>query len=114
MRGGDTAFTQRDAAHDVNINAVWLPATEAGAARPVGTRAFDALGPGPVGAYVNFLATRAQERVRAASGPERTRAWPRSSAATTPTTCSGSTRTSGRRDPDHEARPAAVERLLEP
>jgi FAD/FMN-containing dehydrogenase len=67
-RGPDTAFAQRDAAHDVNINAVWLPddreparhvewAHETGAALAAEGRA-----------YVNFLADASRERVRAAYG----------------------------------------------
>jgi FAD/FMN-containing dehydrogenase len=67
-----TAFTQRDAAHNVNINAVWLP-DDPEPERHVlwADEAFEALGPvARPRAYVNFLADEPQQRVRAAYGPE--------------------------------------------
>jgi FAD/FMN-containing dehydrogenase len=69
----DTAFGQRDAAHDVNINAVWLPGD---AARDEHVRwareCYAALEPFATGrTYVNFLADEGQQRVRAAYGEER-------------------------------------------
>ena len=69
---GATAFAQRDAAHNVNINAVWLP-DDPEAERHVrwADDAFAALAPAARGrAYVNFLASEPQERVRAAYGAE--------------------------------------------
>ena len=70
-RGPDTAFGQRDAAHDVNVNAVWLPG-DPDAERHVewAREAHAALAPHARGrAYVNFLQDEPQERVRAAYGP---------------------------------------------
>jgi FAD/FMN-containing dehydrogenase len=69
----DTAFGQRDAAHDVNINAVWLPGD---AARDEHVRwareCYAALEPFATGrTYVNFLADEGQQRVRAAYGEKR-------------------------------------------
>jgi FAD/FMN-containing dehydrogenase len=66
-----TAFAQRDAAHDVNINAVWL-AGDADADRHVQwvRDTYEALEPHSRGrAYVNFLEDEGQDRVRAAYGP---------------------------------------------
>jgi FAD/FMN-containing dehydrogenase len=67
---GATAYPQRDAAHNVNINAAWLPDDpEADAHVRWARECFDALGPGAAGrAYVNFLSDEGQERVRAAYG----------------------------------------------
>jgi FAD/FMN-containing dehydrogenase len=67
----DTAFSQRDAAHDVNINAVWLEG-DPEADRHVQWvrdtyRALEPHSPGRV--YVNFLEDEGQDRVRAAYGP---------------------------------------------
>jgi FAD/FMN-containing dehydrogenase len=65
-----TAFTQRDAAHNVNINAVWLPG-DPEAERHVqwANDAYAALAPAARDrSYVNFLAEEPQERVRAAYG----------------------------------------------
>jgi FAD/FMN-containing dehydrogenase len=69
---GATAFSQRDAAHNVNINAVWL-AGDADAERHMAwcDEAYRALAPHARSrAYVNFLAQEPQERVRAAYGVE--------------------------------------------
>jgi FAD/FMN-containing dehydrogenase len=69
----DTAFGQREAAHNVNINAVWTeddpePERHIAWARDF----FDALQPHTSGrVYVNFLGDEGQDRVRAAYG-ERT------------------------------------------
>jgi FAD/FMN-containing dehydrogenase len=66
----DTAFSQRDAAYNVNINAVWLeddpePERHIAWARDF----FDALQPNASGrVYVNFLGDEGQDRVRAAYG----------------------------------------------
>jgi FAD/FMN-containing dehydrogenase len=67
-----TAFTQRDAAHNVNINAVWLPDDpEPELHVRWADEAFQALAPvARPRAYVNFLADEPQQRVRAAYGPE--------------------------------------------
>ncbi len=71
----DTAYAQRDAAHNVNINAVSLaddpePERHVAWAR----EAFAALEPFGTGrTYVNFLADEGQDRVRAAYGEEKYR-----------------------------------------
>jgi FAD/FMN-containing dehydrogenase len=69
----DTAYGQRDAAHNVNINAVWLPDDPARDEHVRWTReCFAALEPFSTGrAYVNFLGDEGRERVRAAYGRER-------------------------------------------
>jgi FAD/FMN-containing dehydrogenase len=71
----DTAYPQRDAAHNVNINAVWLPGDPEPERHVAWARdAFAALEPFATGrAYVNFLADEGQERVRAAYGEEKYR-----------------------------------------
>jgi FAD/FMN-containing dehydrogenase len=63
------AFAHRDAAHNVNINAVWNetdgdPATE----RAWAADFFARLGPHAMGVYVNFLGEEGNDRVRAAYG----------------------------------------------
>jgi hypothetical protein len=66
----DTAYGQRDAAHNVNINAVWTeddpePERHIAWARDF----FDALLPHAGGrVYVNFLGDEGRDRVRAAYG----------------------------------------------
>jgi FAD/FMN-containing dehydrogenase len=66
----DTAYSQRDAAHNVNINAVWTeddpePERHIAWARDF----FDALQPHASGrVYLNFLGDEGQDRVRAAYG----------------------------------------------
>jgi FAD/FMN-containing dehydrogenase len=69
----DTAYGQRDAAHNVNINAAWLADDPARDEHVRWTReCFAALEPFSTGrAYVNFLGDEGQERVRAAYGEER-------------------------------------------
>jgi FAD/FMN-containing dehydrogenase len=69
-RGADTAFSQRDAAHDVNINAVWLPDDEEGDRHVRWVRhCHAALEPyARDRVYVNFLEDEGPERVRAAYG----------------------------------------------
>jgi FAD/FMN-containing dehydrogenase len=69
----ETAYGQRDAAHNVNINAVWLPEdADADAHVRWARECFDALEPAAAGrAYVNFLGDEGQERVRAAYGEAR-------------------------------------------
>jgi hypothetical protein len=65
-----TAYSQRAAVHNVNIDAVWLPAEEDRAERePSWARtAYEALAPHQVGVYVNFLGDEGEERVRSAYG----------------------------------------------
>jgi hypothetical protein len=65
-----TAYSQRAAVHNVNIDAVWLPAEEERAVRePLWARtAYEALAPHELGVYVNFLGDEGQERVRSAYG----------------------------------------------
>ena len=67
----DTAFSQRDAAHNVNINAVWLEDDPEAERHIRWTQdCYAALEPHARGrAYVNFLADEGQDRVRAAYGP---------------------------------------------
>jgi len=69
----DTAYSQRDAAHNVNINAVWLPDDrEADAHVRWAREIYDALEQTASGrAYVNFLGDEGQDRVRAAYGEEK-------------------------------------------
>jgi FAD/FMN-containing dehydrogenase len=69
-RHHDTAFVQREAAHNVNVNAVWLP-DDPDAERHIrwAHDAHAALAPHSRGrAYVNFLQDEPQDRVRAAYG----------------------------------------------
>ena len=68
--GGDaTAYSDRGAAHNININGVWLPHEEIGEQEIEWTRSFFAdLEPHRTGAYVNFLDRDDQDRVRAAYG----------------------------------------------
>ena len=73
VREDATAYTQRDAAHNVNINAVWL-AGRPGGRRPraVGARMLRRARQTASGrAYVNFLGDEGQDRVRAAYGEEK-------------------------------------------
>jgi hypothetical protein len=67
----DTAFSQRDAAHNVNINAVWVEG-DPGADRHLRwvRDCYAALEPHTRGrAYVNFLEDEGEDRIRAAYGP---------------------------------------------
>jgi FAD/FMN-containing dehydrogenase len=63
-----TAFPNRDAAHDINIVASWLPADAGAADRHIDwvRRFFSALEPHSRGLYVNFVSDDAGERIRAA------------------------------------------------
>jgi FAD/FMN-containing dehydrogenase len=66
----ETAFTQRDAAYNVNINAVWTP-EDPDAERHIRWACdyFDAMQPHAGGrVYVNFVGDEGQDRVRAAYG----------------------------------------------
>jgi FAD/FMN-containing dehydrogenase len=67
-----TAFANRDASHDVNIVAAWLPEQAADAARHrAWVREFwAALEPFSRGVYVNFTSDDAADRVRLAYTPE--------------------------------------------
>ncbi len=66
-----TAFPHRDAAHDINIVASWLPeqAGEADRHRAWVRGFFDDLAPHSRGVYVNFTSDDAQSRVREAYSP---------------------------------------------
>jgi FAD/FMN-containing dehydrogenase len=66
-----TAFSQRDAAHDVNINAVWLDGDPDADRHVQWVRdCYAALEPHTQGrVYVNFLEDEGEDRVRAAYGP---------------------------------------------
>jgi hypothetical protein len=65
-----TAYSQRAAVHNVNIDAVWLPAEEdrADRERTWARGAYEALAPHELGVYVNFLGEEGEERVRSAYG----------------------------------------------
>jgi hypothetical protein len=65
-----TAYSQRAAVHNVNIDAVWLPVEEDRAERePAWARAaYESLAPHQLGVYVNFLGDEGEERVRSAYG----------------------------------------------
>jgi FAD/FMN-containing dehydrogenase len=67
-----TAYSNRGAAHNVNINGVWLPHQEIGDQESEWTRAFfAALEPHQTGGYLNFLDRDDREdRVRAAFGDD--------------------------------------------
>jgi FAD/FMN-containing dehydrogenase len=69
----ETAFSQRDAAHNVNINAVWTDDDEEPERHVEWTRRFHtALEPlGCDRVYVNFLGDEGAERVRSAYGDEK-------------------------------------------
>ena len=66
-----TAFPYRDAAHDLNIVASWLPEQAGDADRHIAwvRGMFDALAPYSRGVYVNFTSDDANDRVRAAYSP---------------------------------------------
>jgi len=65
---GSTAFPYRDATHDLNIVASWLPEDADDADRHIEwvRTTFDALEPHSRGVYVNFTSDDAAERVRVA------------------------------------------------
>jgi FAD/FMN-containing dehydrogenase len=69
----DTAYGQRDAAYNVNVNAVWTPEDPDGERHIAWARNFfDALQPhARRRVYVNFLGDEGPERVRAAYGAEK-------------------------------------------
>jgi DNA-binding HxlR family transcriptional regulator len=68
---GATAYSHRHAAHNINVNGVWLPHQPIGPQETEWTRAFfAALEPHQTGVYVNFLDRDDQDRVRAAYGEE--------------------------------------------
>ncbi len=70
----DTAYSHRNAAHNININGVWQPGDEAAAEHTQWARRFlDELGPHQSGVYVNFLMEEGHDRVRAAYGEEKYR-----------------------------------------
>ena len=66
------AFTGREAAHAVNINAAWLDGEDPDDDRGWARTFFAALQPhGTGGVYVNFLGNEGQDRVKAAYGEEK-------------------------------------------
>jgi FAD/FMN-containing dehydrogenase/DNA-binding HxlR family transcriptional regulator len=66
-----TAYSDRGAAHNININGVWLPHEQMGETEMEWTRAFFAdLEQHQTGAYVNFLDRDDQDRVREAYGED--------------------------------------------
>jgi FAD/FMN-containing dehydrogenase len=69
----ETAYPQRDAAHNVNVNAAWLPDDPEPERHVAWARdCHAALEPFAAGrVYVNFLADEGQARVRAAYGEEK-------------------------------------------
>jgi FAD/FMN-containing dehydrogenase len=67
-----TAYSHRDAAHNININGVWRPGDQGAAEHVEWTRRFlDELAPFQSGVYVNFLMEEGQDRVRAAYGAQK-------------------------------------------
>jgi FAD/FMN-containing dehydrogenase len=73
VKQSDTAYSQRDAAYNVNINAAWTPEDTGGERHIAWANGFfDAMQPHARGrVYVNFLGDEGTERVRAAYGAER-------------------------------------------
>lgn len=66
-----TPYSDRTAAHNININGVWLPHEEIAEQEIEWTRAFFAdVEPHHTGAYVNFLDRDDRERVRTAYGED--------------------------------------------
>lgn len=69
-----TAYSHRDAAHNVNINGVWLPHEAIGYEEMAWARSFfAALEPHQKGVYVNFLDRDDDARLRAAYGDDKYR-----------------------------------------
>jgi FAD/FMN-containing dehydrogenase len=67
-----TAYSHRDAAHAVNINAVWLPDDREHEAHVAWVRGLaEAIEPFSEGVYVNFLGAEGSERIRSAYGAEK-------------------------------------------
>jgi len=67
-----TAYPQRQAAFNVNINGVWLPGEDREPPVRWVRELYDALEPDAYGrAYVNFMGDESQDRVRAAYGPQK-------------------------------------------
>ena len=67
-----TAYSHRHAAHNININAVWLPGDPGEQQhRQWAQGLFTAIEPNQRGVYVNFLSDEGPDRVRAAYGPEK-------------------------------------------
>ena len=65
----DTAYSHRQAAFNVNVNAVWLPGEDIGGRETAWARdVFERLRPSQLGVYVNFLMEEGPERVRQAYG----------------------------------------------
>ena len=71
VRKDTTAYCQRDAAHNVNINAVWTPDDVEGERHVGWAREFFSAMQPPAGGrvYVNFLGDEGADRVRQAYGP---------------------------------------------
>ncbi|MGH2572130.1 MAG: FAD-binding protein [Actinomycetota bacterium] len=68
---GATAYSNRRAAHNVNVNGVWLPHQSIGDQETEWTRAFfGALEPHQTGVYLNFLDRDEQDRVAVAYGED--------------------------------------------
>lgn len=69
-----TAYSHRNAAHDININGVWLPHEPVAAEETAWAQQFyAALEPHQTGAYVNFLDRDDQARVASAYGDDKYR-----------------------------------------
>ncbi len=70
----DTAYSHRNATHNININAVWLPDEPLAESETGWTRRFfSALEPHQAGVYVNFLGDEGEDRVQAAYGEKKYR-----------------------------------------
>ena len=96
-----TAFSQRDATHNVVINAVWTE-DDPDAHRHIAWARdfFDALQPHASGrVYVNFLGDEDPTAFDRPMAPRSTTGWSSSNTSTTPRTSSASTRTSRPADP---------------
>lgn len=69
--GDATPYSDRTAAHNININGVWLPHEEMGEQEIDWTRSFFTdVEPNQTGAYINFFDRDDQERVRPAYGED--------------------------------------------
>jgi hypothetical protein len=67
-----TAYSHRNAAHNINVNGVWQPGDPGADEHTQWTRRFyDELAPFYSGVYVNFLMEEGHDRVRAAYGHEK-------------------------------------------
>lgn len=72
VREEESAYSNRNAAHNINIVAAWAPGDPEPDRHVEWVRGFwSAMQPHATGVYVNFMSDEPQERVRAAYGPEK-------------------------------------------